>query len=257
MFLLRHLLTILGIAALAACGTTSRPPPPTTGQAVAPGTKVGNPYQVAGVWYYPRVDHDYDETGTASWYGRQFHGRPTANGERFDMNKVTAAHPTLPLPSTVRVTNLENGRVLSVRINDRGPFARGRIIDLSRRAAQLLGFESQGTARVRVQIVRPDGSVASRGDVRAAPRALAAGEQAAGPLYVQVGAFADPENARGLRARLAAHGEASVDPAQMPEGTVWRVRFGPFEDARAAQELHERLLRAGFAGARIFTDRIS
>lgn len=253
---LHQTLLILATLALAACGTTGRPPPP-TGAAGAPGQKVGNPYQVAGVWYYPQVDHEYDETGTASWYGREFHGRPTANGERFDMNKVTAAHPTLPLPSTVRVTNLENGRVLSVRINDRGPFARGRIIDLSRRSAQLLGFEHKGTARVRVQIMRPDGSVASRGDVRADPRELAAGEQVVGPLYVQVGAFADFENARGLRSRLAELGEASVDPAQMPGGTVYRVRFGPFEDARMAQELQERLLRAGFAGARIFTDRIS
>lgn len=121
--------------------------------------KIGSPYQIAGVWYYPREDPDYDETGIASWYGPQFHGRYTANGEVFDMYDLTAAHRTLPLPSRVRVTNLENGRSLIVRVNDRGPFARGRIIDLSRRAAQLLGFERRGTARVRVQIVS-DGRVA-------------------------------------------------------------------------------------------------
>ncbi len=115
--------------------------------------KVGNPYQINGVWYYPAIDYEYDETGIASWYGPQFHGKATANGEIFDMNSVSAAHRTLPLPSMVRVTNLDNGRSLTLRVNDRGPFARGRVIDLSRRAAQLLGFEGQGTTKVRVQIL--------------------------------------------------------------------------------------------------------
>ena len=115
--------------------------------------KVGDPYQINGIWYYPRIDYDYDETGIASWYGEQFHAKLTANGELFDMNDTTAAHRTLPLPSLVRVTNLENGRSMIVRINDRGPFAAGRILDLSRRSAQLLGMERSGTARVRVQIL--------------------------------------------------------------------------------------------------------
>jgi len=115
--------------------------------------KVGKPYQIASVWYYPAVDYDYVETGIASWYGPKFHGRPTANGEIFDMNKLSAAHRTLPLPSMVRVTHLENGRSMKLRVNDRGPFAHGRIIDISRRGAQLLGFHKQGTARVRVEII--------------------------------------------------------------------------------------------------------
>ena len=115
--------------------------------------KVGNPYQIGGVWYYPAEDYAYDERGIASWYGPKFHRRPTANGEIFDMNNLSAAHRTLPMPSFVRVINLENGRSLNLRVNDRGPFVRGRIIDVSRRAAQLLGFERRGTARVRVQIL--------------------------------------------------------------------------------------------------------
>lgn len=117
------------------------------------GYKVGEPYQIDGVWYYPAVNYGYDETGIASWYGDAFHGKSTANGELYDMNGLTAAHRTLPLPSVVRVTNLENGRAMNLRVNDRGPFAHGRIIDVSRRAAQLLGFEQQGTARVRVEIL--------------------------------------------------------------------------------------------------------
>ena len=111
------------------------------------------PYQIKGQWYYPKDDPDYDQTGIASWYGEPFHGRKTAIGEIYNMNAVSAAHKTLPLPSYVQVTNLDNGRVLRVRVNDRGPFVHGRIIDLSRRAAQLLGFERQGVAKVRVAVI--------------------------------------------------------------------------------------------------------
>jgi rare lipoprotein A len=155
--------------------------------------KVGNPYQVAGVWYYPKEDPNYDETGIASWYGPDFHGKSTANGEIFDMNEVTAAHQTLPLPSLVRVTNLENGRSIIVRVNDRGPFVNGRIIDLSRRSAQLLGTDRQGVARVRVQMVGPasgDPNVAQpvapsapedRQPVEAAPRATVVAEALPAP----------------------------------------------------------------------------
>ena len=115
--------------------------------------KVGTPYKIKNVWYYPKVDYSYDETGIGSWYGPNFHQKLTANGEIFDQNALSAAHRTLPMPSVVRVTNLENGRALVVRINDRGPFAHGRIIDLSRRSAQLLGFKRQGTAKMRVEIL--------------------------------------------------------------------------------------------------------
>lgn len=115
--------------------------------------KVGKPYQIDGIWYHPEENYEYDETGIASWYGAKFHGRKTANGEDYDMNALTAAHRTLPMPSFVRVTNLENGRSLVLKVNDRGPFAKGRIIDISRRGSQLLGFQQQGTARVRVQIL--------------------------------------------------------------------------------------------------------
>lgn len=118
--------------------------------------KVGQPYQVNGIWYYPAEDFNYNETGIASWYGPDFDQKYTANGEIFDQNLVTAAHKTLPLPSIVRVTNLENGRSIELRVNDRGPYVGNRIIDLSRRAAQLLGYEQAGTAKVRVQILVPE-----------------------------------------------------------------------------------------------------
>ncbi|MCF8480119.1 MAG: septal ring lytic transglycosylase RlpA family protein [Rhodospirillum sp.] len=117
------------------------------------GYKVGNPYQVDGHWYQPTEDYFYSEEGEASWYGPQFHGKRTANGEIFDMNRLTAAHRTLPMPSFVQVTNLENGRRIKVKVNDRGPFANDRIIDLSRASAQALGFEKQGRTKVRVEIL--------------------------------------------------------------------------------------------------------
>jgi rare lipoprotein A len=112
--------------------------------------KIGQPYQVDNIWYYPREQPDYDETGIASWYGPTFYGHHTANGEMYDGGALTAAHKTLPMPVNVRVTNLENGKSLIVRVNDRGPYARGRIIDLSKRAAELLDVVETGTARVRV-----------------------------------------------------------------------------------------------------------
>lgn len=139
--------------ALAACGTTSTP---RTSAPIKQGGghyKVGNPYQINGIWYYPAENEKYDATGIASWYGPQFHGKYTANGELFDQNALSAAHPTLPMPVLARVTNLENGKSIIVRINDRGPFAAGREIDMSKKAAEMLGFVQKGTAKVRVQYV--------------------------------------------------------------------------------------------------------
>ena len=133
------------------------PPPPAA--SAAPNYKIGKPYQVAGVWYYPQEDFSYDETGIASWYGPNFHAKLTANGEVFDQDAVTAAHKTLQMPCVARVTNLENGRSIIVRINDRGPFVNGRILDLSRHSAQLLGMEGKGTAKVRVQVLNEESRV--------------------------------------------------------------------------------------------------
>jgi rare lipoprotein A len=144
----------LMLAVLAAgCGTTPVEQPQVSVPPNAGVYRVGQPYQVAGVWYYPREQPDYDETGIASWYGPGFYGNLTADGEMFTSKDLTAAHKTLPMPVNVRVTNLENGQSLVVRVNDRGPFATGRIIDLSERAAKLLGFFEKGTAKVRVQYV--------------------------------------------------------------------------------------------------------
>ena len=265
------------------------------GAAADQGTyKVGNPYRIDGIWYYPKEDPDYRQTGIASWYGKPFHGQPTANGEIYDMNALTAAHKTLPMPTYVRVTNLVNARAITVRVNDRGPFVHGRIIDLSRRAAQLLGFEEHGVARVRVEAVpAPDGvGVAKkpvtpdedRFAVKAAPVAAVqtahlpppTGIAAAPPpevpeppaadgaeaakkaqpteLYVQAGAFSFRENAERLRERLADLAEASITPAQVRGRELFQVRIGPIADLDQADETLEHLIDNGHVDAIIIVD---
>jgi len=150
-FRFHHLAVLFALAAmLAACGSTPEKGHLGRGEAIY---KVGQPYQIKGSWYYPKEDYSYDETGIASWYGDDFHDQKTANGEIYNKNELTAAHKTLPMPSLARVTNLENGRSIVVRINDRGPFSGARIIDVSQRSAQLLGFENKGTAMVRVSVL--------------------------------------------------------------------------------------------------------
>jgi len=139
-----------GVKASPRVVASGRPVPEGGGRAM-----VGEPYRVAGRTYVPRDDPHYSKVGLASWYGPNFHGRRTANGEVFDMNDLTAAHPTLPLPSYARVTNLSNGRSVIVRVNDRGPFSRDRIIDVSATAAAMLDFKRAGVARVKVDYVGP------------------------------------------------------------------------------------------------------
>ena len=219
--------------------------------------KVGKPYKVMGQWYTPKEDFDYNEVGIASWYGKDFHAKYTANGEVYDMNSLTAAHKTLPLPSIVRVTNLENGRSLVLRINDRGPFVNGRIIDVSKRGAQLLGFQNQGTAKVRVEVLKEesmrlkqallnkeDTQIAVRNTPSPAPTAYtSAGDkiQAVGAeaqyakavatekkkYFVQAGAFSNQEIAGRLSRRLNSIGNTFLSPTTVDGWRFYRVRLGP------------------------------
>ena len=150
------LIFVFGIYSLSGCSSTELVSS-LYKQGTRPQYKVGNPYAVDGKTYYPAEVASYTEEGQASWYGPGFHGRETANGEEFDTYDMTAAHRTLPMPSIVRVTNLENGRTVYVRVNDRGPFKHNRIIDVSKNAATALGFNNQGTTHVRVEFM-PDAS---------------------------------------------------------------------------------------------------
>jgi len=196
----------LGAFAAGCAGAPEAPSQPVSVPPSAGVYKIGNPYQIGDTWYYPHEQPDYDETGIASWYGPTFYGHPTSDGEIFDANALTAAHRTLPLPVNVRVTDLENGRTLIVRVNDRGPFAKGRIIDVSERAAKLLGFYGQGTARVRVQFV-------ARADLpNGAPQPLGAGT----PSQVQTAATAAPVATVEEENLPAIPGAAQAAPAPPP-----------------------------------------
>ncbi|WP_448582664.1 septal ring lytic transglycosylase RlpA family protein [Thermaurantiacus sp.] len=247
-------LLLLLLAACARDDRVSAPAPPPASSAVPPGVKLGRPYTVFGRTYVPVDDRSYDEVGIASWYGPGFHALPTASGETYDQDGLTAAHKTLPMPSFVEVTNLHNGRRLVVRINDRGPFVEGRIIDVSRRAAQLLGMEGPGLARVRVRRVFPAGDWALTTaplQARAAPAPVAApllpppagGERA---VFVQVVALSDEGRAHFLVADLADIGPAAASRA--PSG-LWRVRLGPFTDPAAANRARAAAQARGFRDA--------
>ncbi len=192
--------------------------------------KIGRPYQINGVWYVPARQDNYHKTGVASWYGAKFHGRSTANGEVFDMNAISAAHTTLPLPSIVRVTNLENGRSLTVRVNDRGPFVDGRIIDLSRAAARALGFEQAGTARVRVRYLGPAA-------VDDAPQRLARA------------ARRRPVAARPVATALADGGPAPLETVRRKSDALQRVVMRPWREFLAAEAARRDAAHTGFAEA--------
>ncbi|MFQ5529644.1 MAG: septal ring lytic transglycosylase RlpA family protein [Gemmatimonadota bacterium] len=184
------------------------------------------------------VDADWEEVGEASWYGPGFHGNRTASGEVYDMEALTAAHKRLPFGARVRVFNMDNGRETQVRINDRGPFARGRIIDLSRAAARDIGMLGSGTARVRISVLEQ--TTAARPRARRGPVDIPEGCQ-----LVQVGAYREAGNAAEMARRLRARGE-SVRQVQAPNG-VTRVLVGPFEsraETRLTLERFDGLLRS-------------
>ncbi|TWH64579.1 rare lipoprotein A [Azomonas agilis] len=262
------------------------------------GPVKANPYTVLGQTYYPMPNaHSYNETGTASWYGTKFHKQATANGEEYDLYGMTAAHKTLPLPCYVRVTNLENGKSVILRVNDRGPFYSDRIIDLSFAAARKLGYADRGTARVKVEGIDPVRWWAAKGQpvpstplvlaktstpvaskVSAAapvqvvtqpleiytpppqqhaaplsPRELSQTAQTpnalSGGVFLQVGAFANPDAAQLLKDRLSGMVTAPVFISSVVhrEQVLHRVRLGPIDSASEAAQVEQnvRLARLG------------
>ena len=229
--------------------------------------KVGTPYWVAGQQYFPKEDPNYDEVGIASWYGSKFHGKRTANGEIFDMHQLSAAHKTLPMPSMVEVTNLENGRSVIVRVNDRGPFVDDRIIDMSYKGAQLLGFERQGIARVRVKYHGPAMGAAAKPQVTNVELAPLDGPTPAESIYdqpprsatgqdiyIQAGSFSSPDNAYRLKGNVSQYYDSQVREVTVNGQRFYRVHLGPFPDVQSANAVHAQLQSAGFPGARIMFD---
>ncbi len=225
--------------------------------------KVGRPYTVAGQTFVPQRNDRYDEIGIGSWYGPNFHGRPTANGEVFNQWDMTAAHTTLPIPSIVEVTNLENGRQIIVRLNDRGPFVDDRIIDLSRAAAEALDYHATGLARVRVRYLGPAHASddapdhtyqmvdASNLPPVAAPAQTGQATPISGPVTLQVGAFGERRNAERLASRLDQDGEAWVEAGRVNGRRIYRVFYGRWRDYQAAQAARSSLASHGVYDARI------
>jgi len=253
--------------------------------------KIGTPYKINGKWYYPAVDYDYKEIGIASWYGPGFHGKKTANGEIFDQNKVSAAHRTLPMPSIVRVTNLENGKVLpKVRVNDRGPFAGNRIIDLSKKAAQELGFVNTGIAKVKVEILENESreyALVNSGNkitkVESAEikeikkteivnnfdkQKIKEKEKKKShnkdvdeqnsilsdkKLAIQVGAFTDHRNAKSLTQKLSDF-QAYIERTFVNNKYLYRVRIGPIENLNLAENIKKKLFELGYTASHLIVN---
>ena len=262
-----RLISILVISlALAACGgpqtkpSSSDGPPRTSVDYSAvdtpaprsePRSKYGNhsPYTVNGKSYQVLASSDgYQQRGRASWYGRKFHGRRTSSGETFDMHKISAAHRTLPLPTFVEVTNLDNGKQLVVRVNDRGPFHDNRIIDLSYAAAVKLGFAQQGTAPVEVRAINV---YHAGGDVDSSP---AVGSTSAGSTpafessWLQVGAFSEQRGALAMHLRLRREGfdPVTIVTKHLADKVIHRVRLGPFHSEAALSNQAKKLIDVGF-----------
>lgn len=272
--LLKGVLAAGMLSLLAACasgaGSSARPAMPvvTDPAPIVSGTM--RPYQIRGRWYHPEEQPDYDETGMASWYGDQFHGRPTATGERFDMNALTAAHKTLPLPGLVEVTNLANGRRVVLRVNDRGPFVDGRIIDLSRGAADALDLRRAGVGEVRVRYLgrapRQGGGTALQYAEAAPPPPqpvapdptpyLPEARPTSAPtptqyasvsrtgVWIQAGTWPDARQARRAADRLG--GGATVEEAAPGQ---FRVLVGPWPDAGTAERSRRAVISRGYPEA--------
>ncbi|WP_312955778.1 septal ring lytic transglycosylase RlpA family protein [Pseudomonas songnenensis] len=255
------------------------------------GPYKANPYTVLGKTYFPISDgRRYSATGTASWYGTKFHGQPTANGEKYDLYGMSAAHKTLPLPTYVKVTNLDNGRTVTLRVNDRGPFYSDRIIDLSFAAAKKLGFAESGTARVKVEGIDPEQWWAQQGrpvpGMMAQPQMAAAkpansiaqpieqytpppqqhaaatvpleidakknASPAASGLFLQVGAFANPDAAQLLKDKLSGVVSAPVFISSVVHNqqTLHRVRLGPIDTPDEAMQLEQSVRLANLGQPR-------
>lgn len=222
-----------------------------------PRSKYGNPesYHVLGKTYHTLDSSEgFKQRGVASFYGTKFHGRRTSSGETYDMYKMTAAHKTLPLPTYVEVTNLDNGRRVVVKVNDRGPFHSNRIIDLSYAAAVKLGVAKRGTGRVEIRAIDPDNSVAHRQESGGKATHQAAGRDA--NLYVQAGAFSLRTNAETLRRRLSEEQgrDAVIRSGDTNGRKMYRVILGPLASADEAETLREALLRTGITGAYTVVD---
>jgi rare lipoprotein A len=244
----RLLLALVLTTGLVACAG-SKPPPTEPSKPPPSNIRTQRPYQIYGIWYYPLPTAEgYSEKGNASWYGPGFHARPTANGETYDMYAMTAAHKVLPIGTHVKVTNLKNNRSIIVRVNDRGPFVSGRIIDLSYTAAETLGMARTGVVPVQVEAVQ---LAAEKGS---GPNTYWVTENVPSLRYgrftIQVGAFREPQNAYRLADKMASrYAERKVHSATEASIQWYRVQVGAYGDLVLAKTEMEHLRQQGFPDA--------
>ena len=247
---------VLGLSGCSLAGSRGGSEPVASAKGGKRGTK---PYTINGKTYYPLTTADgFREEGIASWYGRDFHGKSTANGERYDMYSMTAAHKLLPFNTDVRVTNKTNGKSIIVRVNDRGPFITNRVIDLTRTGAEKLGMLGPGTAKVVVEVIGSRTASAPAPDPAPKPAPVPrSGQKPAAPsnpnptpqnrdlaekYYVQVGAFSSRESAGGLASRLQSKG-LQARSVHAPDRGLWRVQAGPYASLRHAEEASTSMSR--------------
>jgi rare lipoprotein A len=243
-----HVLAVCGLMGLAVLGCSKAKPPPKP-------TGYPKPYRVGNTWYQP-LPHarGFTQSGIASWYGKKFHGRKTSNGEIYDMYAMTAAHKTLPFGTYVRVHNLNNNKKIEVRINDRGPFIRGRIIDLSKKAAKKLGIIGPGTAPVKIEAL---GVAAKQNKKKAAEPSYVPIDYYQGNFTFQVGAFRERENAERLKQQLDRTNNdtpARIIPYNNGRDTLYRVRVGKFDNLKQAIAYEKILIQNGYKNVMIVAE---
>ena len=253
--------------------------------------KIGKKYNVGGKYYYPKKDLYYNKTGIASWYGPKFHGKLTANGEIYNQYALTAAHKTLPLPSAVKVTNLKNNKSLVLRINDRGPFVNDRIIDLSSKAADILGLKKEGTGLVRVQILKDKsilleklakkGSFPEIADLKRTelPNIIIPNKAIVKikdtknqkviskkinynlknsnkeyKIYIKLASFSSNKNAEIMKEKVSYIDKVKIYKIHKMNKTLYQVKAGPFLSVEKVDKLHSLLLKKGMQGAKIIIE---
>ena len=254
--------------------------------------KIGNKYNVKGKYYFPKKDLTYNKTGIASWYGPKFHGKLTANGEIYNQYALTAAHKTLPLPSAVKVTNLQNNKSVILRINDRGPFVNDRIIDLSSKAADVLGLKTNGTGLVRVILlkdksllleklakngsfpeiidlpkselpavnipkttaVKIDGKSKKNKSVKKIIKYELNNLNKEYNIFIQIASFSSSQNAKIMKEKVSYIEKVKIYKKLSRTKTFYQVKAGPFKSVKKVDELHSLLLQKGMQGAKIIIE---